>query len=287
MMRVIGSMEARRARTQEQRLLSRLPHIVVSSTRERATLAGTDIHACLGDGGVYGATAGCHRRATIHVVPNGVDLDYFVPQTIERSPNTIIFSGRMSFHANVAAATLLVRQVMPLVWRLHPDVRVILAGSDPPRSVRALATDSRVSVTGYVEDLRPYIASATVAVSPTPYAVGVQNKVLEALAMGTPVVATPSSVAGLKGDAAYCLLVADEPSGIASALITLLHDTCKRAQLAKTGRDYVIRHHNWQAASRMLLEVYGMSLTDTTRSSSMASRFSLAGISQREHRTGV
>ncbi len=114
----------------------------------------------------------------IHVVPNGVDLDYFSPLATPREGNVVVFSGRMSFHANVAAASILTREIMPLVWERRPDVRLVLAGSSPPRSVRRLACDRRVNVTGYVADLRPYIGGATVAVSPTPYAVGMQNKVL-------------------------------------------------------------------------------------------------------------
>ena len=260
MLRVLGRLEARRARNEEQRLLSRLPHIVVTSSHERAALMGVGVHTSAHDDT-------CDRRqpdvrstlpgqAVIYVVPNGVDLDYFSPLATPREGNVVVFSGRMSFHANVAAASILTREIMPLVWERRPDVRLVLAGSSPPRSVRRLARDRRVSVTGYVADLRPYIGGATVAVSPTPYAVGMQNKVLEALALSTPVVAMPPSVAGLRTAAGRDLLVADTPRDVADAILRLLDNAHFRARLGQNGRQYVVQHHDWRVATQALLRVY-------------------------------
>ena len=131
-------------------------------------------------------------RFAIEVLTNGVDLDYFAPTGQRRTPDTVIFSGKLSYHANITSALFLVKEVMPKLWAYRPQVRVQLAGKDPSAAIQALAkADPRVEVTGTLPDLRPYICQASVAAVPLVYGAGVQNKVLEAMACGTPVVATP------------------------------------------------------------------------------------------------
>ncbi|MFZ0429137.1 MAG: glycosyltransferase, partial [Acidobacteriota bacterium] len=148
--------------------------------------------------------------STFSVLPNGVDLDYFSPDSTPRDPETLVFSGKMSYHANVTAAHFLLNEIMPKVWRSRPGVRVLIAGKNPPKSLRTLAADfnskgigangsassrqPRVEVTGEVPDLRPSLRRSTISVVPIVYGAGIQNKVLEAMACGTPVVASPVAV---------------------------------------------------------------------------------------------
>jgi glycosyltransferase involved in cell wall biosynthesis len=162
----------------------------------------------------------------------------------------------MGYHANVAAALLLVQRIMPLIWERRPDVRVALAGGKPSRAVRALGQDARVTVTGYVPDLRPFIAGATIAVSPTPYGFGIQNKVIEALALGTPVVATSSSIGGLGPIPDDVALVADAPADFAAAVLELLDDPTRREQMSARGRKYVESHFQWGTAAQLLVAVH-------------------------------
>lgn len=192
----------------------------------------------------------------IHVVPNGVDLEYFRPQAVERLPATLIFSGKMSYHANVAAALFLAQEIMPHIWARRPDVRVVIAGSAPTREVRALAADPRIAVTGYVDDLRPYLAQATVAISPLRYAVGIQNKVLEAMAMGIPVVTARQVARALQAQEGVDLLFAQESPEYAQTILTLLEDAALRARLGQAGRQYVERYHDWNSAAAHLEEIY-------------------------------
>jgi glycosyltransferase involved in cell wall biosynthesis len=115
-----------------------------------------------------------------------VDLEFFRPQVVPRDPATLIFTGKMSYHANLAAALDLIRDIMPRIWAHRPEVRVQIVGRNPPAWLRRAARDPRVEIVGTVPDLRPYLARATLAVCPLRYAVGIQNKVLEARPWGLP-----------------------------------------------------------------------------------------------------
>ena len=155
------------------------------------------------------------------VLPNGVDLEYFKPNYGPRQPNTIVLSGKMSYHANVTAAIHLVLDIMPRVWAEMPECRVVIAGSAPPRAVQALAEShtGRVTVTGFVADLRPFLEQATVAVAPIAYGAGIQNKVLEALASAAPTIASPQAVSALSVRPDAELFVADGPAAFAQAIV--------------------------------------------------------------------
>jgi sugar transferase (PEP-CTERM/EpsH1 system associated) len=196
------------------------------------------------------------------VTPNGVDLSYFArppaadPQAT--GPATIVFSGKMSYHANVTAALYLVNEIMPHVWATHPDVRVQIVGKDPPPAVRALgeANPARVEVTGTVPDLRPYLQKATIAAAPLLYGAGIQNKVLEAMACGAPVVTTAGAAGGMGAQPGRDLLVADDAQHFGATLVRLIENQDERRALADCGRAYVEHHHSWSAIVAELETIY-------------------------------
>jgi glycosyltransferase involved in cell wall biosynthesis len=257
LLRLWGRYEAERLRAYECEQLTRFRHILVSSSRERAQflqLAEAREHG----GGEKGA------RAEISVLPHGLDQSYFQCNTGWRAPDTLIFSGKMSFHANVAGATMLLQRIMPLLWRVRPTLRLIIAGSDPPSSLCRLARDARIEVTGYVPDLRPYLARAYIALCPLPYAVGIQNKVLEAMALGTPVIASPSVAAGLQVESGRELLIAETPEQFAAATLRLLDDTALWQQLAARGRHYIEVYHNWDVILTRLEALYARAMQQRT-----------------------
>ena len=134
----------------------------------------------------------------ITVLPNGVDLDYFCPDPATvRQEATIVISGKMSYHANISMVTHFVQDILPLVWAKQPNVRLWVVGKDPTPEIVALGQNPNIVVTGTVDDMRPYLRQATVAVAPLTYGAGIQNKVLEAMACGTPVVTVPTTVEAL------------------------------------------------------------------------------------------
>lgn len=194
--------------------------------------------------------------ADIRVLSNGVDLEYFAPTGMPYIPDTVVYSGKMSYHANVSAALYLAEEIMPLVWKHKPDVRLNIVGSKPPARIRRLAKDSRISVTGYVQDMRQPLRTAAVAVAPLLYGAGIQNKVLEAMACGTPVVATSLAVSALELQTGRDCLVADTPTTLAAAILEVLNSGALRARLSQSGRQFVETHHNWHHIIAQLEQHY-------------------------------
>jgi glycosyltransferase involved in cell wall biosynthesis len=246
--RLLCAFELRRTQQFERLLVSQCDRTIVTSPKDAEVLA--EISKPYGDA----------PGSDIRVVCNGVDLDYFSGWCGERETSSVVFSGKMSYHANLTAAMSLVDEIMPIVWQKKPEVRLILAGKDPSPRLRALAgrpeLRGRVTVTGTLPDLRPVLGGASVAVAPMPYGAGVQNKVLEAMACGTPVVASDQAVSALKVQPGRDLLVASSAGDHAAAILRLLNDSGLRRRLADAGRSFVRTHHDWSASVRQLEEVY-------------------------------
>lgn len=191
-------------------------------------------------------------RARIRTVANGVDLEHFDPGAPWPSPYTpdaraLVFTGRMDYAPNVDAAEWFARAVLPLVTARAPDVHFWIVGANPAARVRRLATLSGVTVTGRVDDVRPYLAHARAAVAPLRLSRGVQNKVLEAMAMARPVIATRAATAALAAHPGRDLLVADSPRELADAVVRAL-DPGFGAALGAAARAYVAAAHGWDAA---------------------------------------
>ncbi len=249
--RTMASLEYRRTQHYEAAMVKQLPHVVTISERDRQALLDlynirpymtkqNDKHSCI----------------DIYVVPSGVDLAYFHPVKQKRSPYNIVFSGKMSYHANVATALYLYNEIMPLVWKQQPQATLTLVGSKPPKSLQRLASDARVNVTGYVDDIRPYIQMAQVMMSPMVYSVGLQNKVLEAMALGTPTVVAAQSAKALKALHGSDLLVANSAREFAEATLLLLSEPALHKKISSNGRSYVEQHHDWRVATEQLVAVY-------------------------------
>jgi sugar transferase (PEP-CTERM/EpsH1 system associated) len=170
------------------------------------------------------------------VVPNGVDVEAFVPQPPEESER-VVFCGVFNYPPNEDAAVLLASEVWPLVKAARPDAVLQLVGMNPSRRVRALATPGSIQVTGEVPDVRQYLWKAAVAAAPLKLARGVQNKVLEALAAGLPVVVTPAVLEGLPAAARPGCVSCSGVSDFAAAIVRLLQvGPQERRRLASAAR---------------------------------------------------
>lgn len=245
--RLMAGIEDKRNRRYEGALAGRFSRVLVTSPQDKARLVE-----------LSGDTSGAEQK--VEVIPNGVDLDYFYPLDTPREEDTLVFSGKMSYHANVAAATDLITEVMPLVWQHRPDVKLTLVGKDPAPALLQLAGDPRIDVTGTVPDMRPYIGGASVAVLPMRYGVGIQNKVLEAMAMGTPVITTSVTLGALQARVDRDLLAADTPAEMAQLVLNLLENSDLRHKIGNAGREYIQAHHDWNVAAQKLTGIY-----ETTR----------------------
>jgi sugar transferase (PEP-CTERM/EpsH1 system associated) len=191
----------------------------------------------------------------ISVIPNGVDLEYFTPPqdaggTTE--PPVLVFTGVMDYFPNVDAVDYFCREIFPCVHAIVPAAQLYIVGRNPTRQVRQLSRQSHVIVTGAVPDVRPYLARAWVAVAPLRIARGVQNKVLEAMAMGLPIVGTSAALQGTWATLTDGVRMADSPRAFAREVVTLLEDRALQRQCALQARRYVQTYHQWEVHNARL-----------------------------------
>lgn len=190
------------------------------------------------------------------VAANGVDIDFFAPQEIEAEDDHLVFVGVMDYYPNEEGAEFFCKEVLPLVREKRRSCKFTIVGARPSERVRALDRLPGVTVTGAVDDIRPYMARATLAVIPLRLARGVQNKVLEAMSMG---MATVSSVAAFRGVRAVegeHGLVADEPQDFAEKVLSLLSDPERRSSMGAAARQVMIDEYSWEAKVGQLEALY-------------------------------
>lgn len=198
-------------------------------------------------------------RSRIEAVENGVDCEYFDPCEIYDDPyphpHVLVFTGAMDYAANVDAVVWFAKEVFPRVREVCPKAAFYVVGSNPTLAVRRLADRPGVVVTGRVPDIRPYLAYARAAVAPLRLARGIQNKVLEALAMDRPVLATPQAIEGLHHERPAADPVSEDASVLAVHAISLLSGRSS----AKAGerRAFVKSHYSWRRSIARMVELLG------------------------------
>lgn len=192
----------------------------------------------------------------VRVVPNGVDGRRFAFVAGDRPAPRLVFGGNLGYFPNVDAAGWLAEEILPLVRRAVPDAELTLVGARPSRAVRALARLPGVQVLADVPDMAAELAAGQVAVLPMRAGTGLQNKVLEAMAVGTPVVATGRAVAALGVTAGTHLLVADSAGDLAAAAVGLLRDPARRRTMAIAARELVESRYLWAEAAAELETIW-------------------------------
>lgn len=227
---------------------------------ERATAARADVSLF-----VTAAEAGLFRRradlpgADIRAVANGVDLAFYDPRVDFPRPSgqgpLIVFTGQMDYAPNVDAVTWFADQVLP---RIVGSARFAIVGRKPTAAVQALAARDRITVTGAVDDIRTWLTAASVVVAPLRIARGVQNKVLEAMAMALPVIASPPAYEGIDALPGRDLLVADTPEEWANAVQGLLDDHSGAAGMGRAARHRVEQVYRWQASLAPMAAILGI-----------------------------
>jgi sugar transferase (PEP-CTERM/EpsH1 system associated) len=213
-------------------------------------------------------------------VENGVDTDYFSPERDYPRPygaeeRALVFTGAMDYWANADAVEWFARQVFPQVRAQVPQARFYIVGARPSEGVRRLGKQSGIRVTGAVRDVRPYLAHAVAAVAPLRIARGVQNKILEAMAMGRPVLGTPQAFDGIRPCAGLEPLMNEAPEAMARAAVGLLCGDA-RDDLGRRGRECVLRNYNWSENLRHIQRL----LKDDASANPMACSTTAAGITR-------
>ena len=192
-----------------------------------------------------------HRQNdNIKILPNGVDTSYYQPQETEKKYD-LLFCGNMHYKPNVDAALFLVNKVMPIVWKSNPNIKVAIAGTNPTKRVKQLASNN-VIVTGWVPDMREYYAQSKVFVAPMQIGTGLQNKILEAMAMKVPCITSALANDSLKAENGKQVLVAKEAQEYANYISDILGNEAKATSLAEEGHKYVVEKYSWSKYSKDL-----------------------------------
>ena len=203
------------------------------------------------------------------VVPNGVDIDYFTPDHAQETP-ALVYTGGMNMFANRDAVLYFLNEIWPLIRARAEDASFFAIGQDPPKELLALAArDPRITVTGYVSDIRPFVRRSAVYVVPLRVGGGTRLKVLDAMAMGKAIVSTSIGCEGINAKPDEHLLIADTPETFAQATLTLLRDGSRRLMLGQAARSLVERRYAWNIVAGLLLEAYCGAI-DNSRSTTSA-----------------
>jgi len=185
----------------------------------------------------------------ILTIGNGVDLEYFRPSKdhpgTEATP-CLLFTGAMDYYANVDGICWFKKEVWPIIKKEFPNTIFYIVGANPASEIKKMHNGSDIIVTGYVEDIRPFYQKATVCVIPLRIARGIQNKVLEAMAMAKPVVCTPVAFEGIEAKPGEDLITAFSPKEFAISVTELLKNAQKRKRLAFNARECIKRHYHWE-----------------------------------------
>ena len=184
--------------------------------------------------------------------PNGVDSEFFCPDGEPYDADTISFVGRMDYYPNQECMRRFCGQVWPLLRARRPNLKLLIVGADPSPAMRQLGELPGVSVTGSVPDVRPYVRKSAVMVAPLAIARGTQNKILESMAMGVPVITSRIAAGGVDAEPGAHLVVADAPQEQADAIVKVLDSPAERQRLALAGRQRMLSHHAWGQSMKRL-----------------------------------
>ena len=204
----------------------------------------------------------------VRALRNGIDASFFNPADcvpaeamLAASSPRIIFTGQMDYAPNIAAARRVIERLLPAIRQIIPEASFHVVGRNPPESLKALHGKANVFVHGAVDDMRRYLAAADLALVPLELARGVQNKVLEAMAMTLPVVLTPDAATGIGGSDGHHYAVGESDAELAEKAVALLADLARRAALGAEARRFVVDKLSWQATLAPLAGMLGLAET--------------------------
>jgi glycosyltransferase involved in cell wall biosynthesis len=198
------------------------------------------------------------------VVPNGVDDEYFRPSDDEPEASTVVFTGSINYRPNTDAVAYFIKEVMPQLLRLKPSAKFVVVGQGVPDSLLRMA-GANVEFIGAVPDVRPYVARAGVVIAPLRVGSGTRLKILEALAMGKPVVTTTIGCEGLSVVDGEHLVVADDPQPFAEAVARLISDRKLAMELGRSGRALIERDYSWSVVVQHLERFHTQLIRKETR----------------------
>lgn len=232
--RPFARIETKRLRKYEVRLFDHFRKHSIISTQDRDCIAHPS-------------------REKISVIPNGVDLDYYKPVSTVRIYD-LIFLGNMAYPPNIASAVFSVKKILPALNKVHPGCKLLIAGAAPVQEVRAL-TSAQVEVSGWVEDVRTVMAQSRIMIAPMLISIGLQNKILQAMAMKIPCVISTLANNAIGAKNEFEVLIADTPEEYAKQIYRLLTDENLRQSIAENAFQFVHANFNWEQNGRKLISL--------------------------------
>jgi glycosyltransferase involved in cell wall biosynthesis len=206
---------------------------------------------------------------TLAVVPNGVDLEANTCNFVPPQPGTLIYSGALTYHANFDAMEFFLHDILPRIKSMYSDVHLRITGSHDGVPINRLPVQNGVELTGYIADIRQAIALSWVCIVPLRIGGGTRIKILEAMAIGTPVISTTKGAAGLEVTHGYNILIADEPDDFAQSVVSLLKDKSVRDRLSKNGRQLVEERYSWEISAQRLEKLLRQSVRNQSNLNSI------------------
>jgi glycosyltransferase involved in cell wall biosynthesis len=193
-------------------------------------------------------------RGKVTVIPNGVDTDLNSPGIARPIPNTLIYNGALTYRANLDAMVYFTREILPQIHSLAPDVNLKITGRNQGVNLRRLHDDKRIQLTGYLEDVRPAVSGSWICVVPLRDGSGSRLKILEAMALGTPIVSTSKGAEGLEVTHEKDILIGDTPEEFAQQTLRLLGDVDLRNRLVRNARTLVEEKYSWRQISEQFCQ---------------------------------
>lgn len=190
------------------------------------------------------------EKDKITIISNGVDTEYFKPINHKKDYD-ILFNGNMNYPPNIESAEYLVHKILPLVRKKYPSVKTLISGTNPNKRILALASET-IKVSGWVNDIRENFARSKMLVAPMFLSIGLQNKLLEAMAMQVPCITSTLANNALKAESGKSILIADTPEQYAEHIISLLDNEQRAADIALHGYDYVYANFSWEKETEKL-----------------------------------
>lgn len=191
----------------------------------------------------------------VQVIPNGVNLDYFKPMEIEEDFPSLIFVSDMSTSPTPENVLHFYENIFPLIREKVPKIKLYLVGRNPVKEIKELSVDPSIIVTGYVDDIRPYLAKASIFVAPMIMGTGIKNKVLEAMAMAKPIVSTEIGVEGINGKSGTNFMVTDKDKQFAEYIIDLLNNKELKEYIGFNAHDLIEKKYSWKLMSKKFNEL--------------------------------
>lgn len=230
-------LEASKVKVYETQIAKRFDHVTMVSPLDMQCLLSND------------------SDLNISVVPMGVDIDYYQPRSYNYETN-LLFTGTIRYFPNKDAVLYFYSQIFPLIKKTIPNVKFYVVGNYPPKNILRLASNGDIIVTGHVEDVRPYFDKSAVFVCPLRSGSGMQAKILEAMAMGVPVVTTSIGATALEAVDGKDIIVADDPKSFSEKTIELIKDRDFRNYIAKNARKLAEEKYEWSAIVQRFDEIY-------------------------------